>query len=110
MDHDIGGRGERFAAYMTHIAEALHHGPRTGPLTSYCTGLLSPCERKSVEVPDLIRDGGADGAQGHRGATSADAPFYRAGPVVRRWRPGARSRAHAAENRSARRHSGVDHR
>ena len=50
MDHgDIGQRGERFADYMKDLAGALAHGQRTGPLTSYCTGLLSPCRRKSVE-------------------------------------------------------------
>ena len=50
MDHDdCGGRSERFAAYITHLASALGHGRRLEPLTSYCMGLLSPCERKSVE-------------------------------------------------------------
>ena len=50
MDHDdCNGRGERFAAYITHLGSALGHGRRLEPLTSYCMGLLSPCERKSVE-------------------------------------------------------------
>ena len=49
MDHDTGARSARFGAYMAQIAEVLDHDRRTGPLTSYCTGLLSRCERKSVE-------------------------------------------------------------
>ena len=58
MDHDIGGRSERFAAYMTHIAEALGHGRRIDPLKSYCTGLLSPCERKSVMPGGMLAHAG----------------------------------------------------
>ena len=49
MDYDMETRNARFAAYLSQIAEVLDHDRRTGPLTSYCTGLLSPCERKSVE-------------------------------------------------------------
>ena len=50
MDHDdCSRRSQRFAAYITHLAGALGHGRRIDPLRSYCTGLLSRCERKSVE-------------------------------------------------------------
>ena len=114
MEHDdCGGRSERFAAYVTHLGSALGHGRRLEPLKSYCTGLLSPCERKSV-MPEacmrMLADGGADGAQGHRGAPSADAAFHRTGHVVRRGRHGARSCAHGAKNHRARRHFCVDYR
>ena len=103
MDHgDIGQRSERFADYMKDLAGALAHGQRTGPLTSYCTGLLSPCQRKNVEVPDLIRDGGI-GAEAERGAAPADAAFHWPGHTVRRRRPGTCLHAHAAPSR--RRHS-----
>ena len=50
MDHDDrSGRGERFAAYLDDLASVLGDARRVGPLTSYCTGLLLPVERKSVE-------------------------------------------------------------
>ena len=50
MDHDNGdSRTTRFAAYLGDLASVLGDGRRVGPLTSYCTGLLLPAERKSVE-------------------------------------------------------------
>ena len=50
MDHDdCGGRVERLAAYLGDLASVLGDGRRVGPLTSYCTGLLLPADRKSVE-------------------------------------------------------------
>jgi SRSO17 transposase len=39
----------RFAAYVGGLASVLGHADRTGPLMDYCTGLLMPGERKSVE-------------------------------------------------------------
>jgi SRSO17 transposase len=39
----------RFAAYVDSLAGVLGHADRTGPLMDYCTGLLLPGERKSVE-------------------------------------------------------------
>ncbi len=39
----------RFAAYVDSLAGVLGHADRTGPLMDYCTGLLMPGERKSVE-------------------------------------------------------------
>jgi SRSO17 transposase len=39
----------RFAAYVGSLASVLGHADRTGPLMDYCTGLLMPGERKSVE-------------------------------------------------------------
>lgn len=50
MDHDdCDGRAQRFAAYLGDLASVLGDGRRVGPLTSYCTGLLLPADRKSVE-------------------------------------------------------------
>jgi SRSO17 transposase len=39
----------RFSAYVDSLASVLGHADRTGPLMDYCTGLLMPGERKSVE-------------------------------------------------------------
>ncbi len=50
MDQDdSGARAERFAAYLADLAGVLGDARRHGPLTSYCTGLLMPADRKSVE-------------------------------------------------------------
>ena len=39
----------RFAAFVESLGEAIGHRDRTGPLRDYCAGLLTGCERKSVE-------------------------------------------------------------
>ena len=39
----------RFAAYVEGLAKALGHADRVAPLKAYCTGLILPGERKSVE-------------------------------------------------------------
>jgi SRSO17 transposase len=44
-----GAQQKRFAAYMDRLAHAAGHVDRAVPLKSYCTGLLLPGERKSVE-------------------------------------------------------------
>jgi SRSO17 transposase len=52
---------KRFAAYMEGLAEAAGHADRAMPLRMYCSGLLLPGERKSVEpmaarlAPDNVR-------------------------------------------------------
>lgn len=43
------GSAERFASYLEGLASVIGHAGRVGPLRDYCTGLLLPCERKSVE-------------------------------------------------------------
>jgi SRSO17 transposase len=40
---------QRFVAYLDSLARAARHADRAVPLQSYCTGLLLPGERKSVE-------------------------------------------------------------
>jgi SRSO17 transposase len=56
-----GPQERRFAAYIEGLAEAAGHADRHGPLKYYCTGLLLPGERKSVEpmaarlAPDNVR-------------------------------------------------------
>jgi SRSO17 transposase len=42
-------REARFAAYVEALAEGLGHGDRIAPMRAYCTGLLLPGERKSIE-------------------------------------------------------------
>jgi len=39
----------RFAGYVEGLASVIGHADRAGPLRDYCTGLVMPCERKSVE-------------------------------------------------------------
>ena len=49
---DLGGAGgseARFAAYVEGLASVIGHADRTRPLRDYCTGLMLPGERKSVE-------------------------------------------------------------
>src|SRR5437016_13686139 len=40
----------RFAKYVEGLASVIGHADRTGPLRDYCTGLMLPGERKSVEL------------------------------------------------------------
>ena len=44
-----GPQQKRFAAYIEGLAQAAEHADRAVPLKNYCTGLLLPGERKSVE-------------------------------------------------------------
>ena len=39
----------RFEAYIEQLASVIGHADRMVPLHDYCTGLLLPGERKSVE-------------------------------------------------------------
>src|ERR1039457_2685833 len=56
-----GAQQKRFAAYLDGLAQAAGHADREEPLKAYCTGLLLPGERKSVEpmaarlAPDNVR-------------------------------------------------------
>jgi SRSO17 transposase len=43
------GASERFMEYMEHLAEGLGHADRHAGLKDYCTGLMLPLARKSVE-------------------------------------------------------------
>src|ERR1700710_1603922 len=50
MDRKSEEKAEvRFAAYVEGLAGVLGHADRIGPLRDYCTGLILPGERKSVE-------------------------------------------------------------
>ena len=56
-----GPQQRRFAAYIEGLAKTAGHADRNLPLKNYCTGLLLPGERKSVEpmaarlAPDNVR-------------------------------------------------------
>jgi SRSO17 transposase len=56
-----GPQETRFAAYIEGLAKAAGHVDRNVPLKNYCTGLLLPGDRKSVEpmaarlAPDNVR-------------------------------------------------------
>jgi len=39
----------RFEAYVQGLVSVIGHADRAGPLRDYCLGLVTPCERKSVE-------------------------------------------------------------
>jgi SRSO17 transposase len=43
------GVASRFEVYIEHLREVIGHADRREPLGAYCTGLLLPGERKSVE-------------------------------------------------------------
>src|ERR1700755_2667125 len=50
MNLDEGGDSEtRFAEYVAGLGSVIGHVERTRPLRDYCTGLMLPGERKSVE-------------------------------------------------------------
>jgi SRSO17 transposase len=46
---DSGGSEGRFNTYLDALTATLGHADRAAPFQSYCTGLLLPGERKSVE-------------------------------------------------------------
>ena len=43
------GSDGRFSRYVEGLASVIGHADRVNPLRDYCTGLMMPCERKSVE-------------------------------------------------------------
>jgi len=54
MEADMGRRvpedsESRFATYVEDLTRVIGHADRCGPLRDYCTGLMLPGERKSVE-------------------------------------------------------------
>jgi SRSO17 transposase len=46
---ETDGSELRFAGYVEGLASVIGHKDRIGPLRDYCTGLMLPCGRKSVE-------------------------------------------------------------
>jgi SRSO17 transposase len=44
-----GDAASRFSGYVEGLTSVMGHADRAKPLRDYCTGLMMPCERKSVE-------------------------------------------------------------
>src|SRR6266496_4398430 len=63
---ELGRRDDsetRFASYVEGLAKVIGHADRAGPLRDYCTGLMLPCERKSVEPMAAVTAPARVGAQ-----------------------------------------------
>lgn len=55
MDHQQSdASATRFSAYLDALASVIGHAARVGPMRDDGTGLLLPCNRKSVEPLALI--------------------------------------------------------
>jgi SRSO17 transposase len=53
----------RFSGYVEGLVSVIGHADRAGPLRDYCTGLMMPCERKSVEPMAAVTAPGRTAAQ-----------------------------------------------
>src|SRR5437899_10736829 len=53
----------RFTAYVEGLVSVIGHADRAGPLRDYCTGLVMPVERKSVEPMAALTAPGRAAAQ-----------------------------------------------
>jgi SRSO17 transposase len=53
----------RFVAFVDGLVSVIGHADRAGPLRDYCTGLVMPCERKSVEPMAAVTAPANVGAQ-----------------------------------------------
>ena len=49
MDHEAAESEKRFAGYIEQLGSVMGHADRKRPFKDYCTGLVMPLERKSVE-------------------------------------------------------------
>jgi len=47
--HLVAGVEKRFSEYVEGLVSVIGHADRARPLRDYCTGLLLPVDRKSVE-------------------------------------------------------------
>src|SRR3954468_1975317 len=88
------GSEVRFQAYISALSEEIGHADRIDPLRSYCTGLLLPGERKSIEP--MPRSAACPGNP------PIPASLRRQGPVERHRRSRGGARAGAARADTAR--------
>jgi SRSO17 transposase len=58
-----GDAASRFSGYVEGLTSVIGHADRTKPLRDYCTGLMMPCERKSVEPMAAVTAPGRTSAQ-----------------------------------------------
>lgn len=63
MDLQASDSESRFDAYVEGLASVIGHADRERPLRDYCTGLLTSCERKSVEPIAAITEPNRTAAQ-----------------------------------------------
>jgi SRSO17 transposase len=59
------GAESRFTAFVEGLTSVIGHADRAKPLHDYCTGLVMPCERKSVEPMAAVTAPARAGAQHH---------------------------------------------
>lgn len=57
------GSDRRFERYVDGLVAVIGHADRAGPLRDYCTGLMLPCARKSVEPMAAVTAPARTGAQ-----------------------------------------------
>jgi SRSO17 transposase len=57
------GSDGRFSSYVEGLAGVIGHADRVKPLRDYCSGLMMPCERKSVEPLAAVTAPGRTAAQ-----------------------------------------------
>jgi len=57
------GGEKRFSAYVEGLVSVIGHADRARPLRDYCTGLMLPVERKSVEPMAAVTAPGRTAAQ-----------------------------------------------
>src|SRR4051794_24877936 len=95
----------RFADYVAALVGVIGHADRATPLRDYCTGLLMPAARKSVEPMAAITAPARVAAQ-HQSLLHfvGQAPWSGYGRAHQGARPG------AACDRARRAHRGLDHR
>jgi len=63
MDHEAAESEQRFAAYIERLGSVMGHADRKRPFKDYCTGLVMPLERKSVEPLAAVTEPGHACAQ-----------------------------------------------
>ena len=63
MSDEATDREELYSAYVEALASVIGHADREKPLGDYCRGLLTTCERKSVEPLAAITAPGRTAAQ-----------------------------------------------
>jgi SRSO17 transposase len=81
--------GTRFSRYVEELVSVIGHADRAGPFRDYCTGLVMPGERKSVEPMAAITAPGRAAAQHQsllhfvgQGAWSDDAVLSKVRQIV----------------------------
>ncbi|MGH7100750.1 MAG: IS701 family transposase [Stellaceae bacterium] len=63
MNQQAGDTESQFVDYVEGLASVIGHTDRKRPLRDYCTGLVMPCERKSVEPMAAVTAPARVGAQ-----------------------------------------------